>query len=412
MIATRRGRFTKRPYDFVRVERGGLTVEAATAPTPASADASGPRAYDVVIVGAGAAGIGSGIVLRDLGVERFVILERHEIGASFARWPEEMRFITPSFTSNGFGMLDLNAVALDTSPAFSLNREHPSGREYADYLRLVAEHFQLPIRTGIDVLGLEPLPGAEGFALRTSQGEVRCRFVVWAGGEFQYPRALAFPGAEHCLHASTVRSWRDLAGDDFVIVGGFESGMDAAFHLTRLGKRVRVLDDAAAWELETSDPSVSLSPYTRERLDLALETGRLELVGDAWVERVEPTLSGFCITGGDGTTWQTSARPILATGFVGSLDLIRDRFAWDDMQRAILTDHDESTVTPGLFVVGPSLRHDNIIFCYIYKFRQRFAVVAAAIGHRLGLDLTPLERYRDKNMFLDDLSCCADDCAC
>ena len=77
--------------------------------------------YDVVIVGAGAAGIGCAVALRDLGLERFVILERHEIGASFARWPEEMRFITPSFTSNGFGLLDLNAVALNTSPAFTLN---------------------------------------------------------------------------------------------------------------------------------------------------------------------------------------------------------------------------------------------------------------------------------------------------
>jgi thioredoxin reductase len=378
---------------------------------PSEVARQGPE-YDVVIVGAGAAGIGCGVVLRDLGLERFVILERHEVGASFARWPDEMRFITPSFTSNFFGMLDLNAVALDTSPAFTLNREHPSGREYAEYLRVIAGHFALPIRAGVDVQGLEPLPDDGGFALRTSQGEVRARFVVWAGGEFQYPRALAFPGAELCRHISTVRSWRDLDGDDFVIIGGFESGMDAAYHLTRLGKRVRVLDDAAAWELETSDPSVSLSPYTRERLDLALATGRLELIGDAWVEGVERVADGYRIDGGEGHAWHSSAPPILATGFVGSLDLVRDLFAWDEMQRAILTEDDESTETPGLFVVGPSIRHEGVIFCYIYKFRQRFAVVAAAIGVRLGLDLEPLEVYRDNNMFLDDLSCCAGECAC
>jgi hypothetical protein len=82
------------------------------------------------------------------------------------------------------------------------------------------------------------------------------------------------------------------------------------------------------------------------------------------------------------------------------------------MQRAMLTEDDESTETPGLFVVGPSIRHEGVIFCYIYKFRQRFAVVAAAIGERLGLDLSPLEVYRDNNMFLDDLSCCAGECAC
>jgi hypothetical protein len=97
---------------------------------------------------------------------------------------------------------------------------------------------------------------------------------------------------------------------------------------------------------------------------------------------------------------------------VGSLQLVREHFAWDEARRATLTEEDESTETPGLFVVGPSLRHEAIIFCYIYKFRQRFAVVAAAIGERLGLDLAPLEIYREQGMFLDDLSCCDGDCAC
>jgi putative flavoprotein involved in K+ transport len=43
--------------------------------------------YDVVIVGAGAAGIGMGVVLRDLGLENFAILERHQIGESLHPFP-------------------------------------------------------------------------------------------------------------------------------------------------------------------------------------------------------------------------------------------------------------------------------------------------------------------------------------
>jgi putative flavoprotein involved in K+ transport len=101
---------------------------------------------DVVIVGAGAAGIGCGVVLHNLGIENFVILERHEVGASFSRWPVEMRFITPSFPSHGFGLLDLNAIALQTSPGLSLQREHLSGKEYAVYLKTAVEFFQLPVQ--------------------------------------------------------------------------------------------------------------------------------------------------------------------------------------------------------------------------------------------------------------------------
>lgn len=77
-----------------------------------------------------------------------------------------------------------------------------------------------------------------------------------------------------------------------------------------------------------------------------------------------------------------------------------------------MSERDESLRAPGFFVVGPQVRHEGVIFCFIYKFRQRFAVVAAAIGERLGLDLAPLEAYRDGGMYLDDLSCCGQDCAC
>jgi len=86
------------------------------------------KILDVVIVGAGAAGVGCGVVLKDLGLQNFILLERHEVGASFNRWPAQMRFITPSFPSHGFGLLDLNAVALNTSPALSFRQEHLTGK--------------------------------------------------------------------------------------------------------------------------------------------------------------------------------------------------------------------------------------------------------------------------------------------
>lgn len=111
-----------------------------------------------MIVGAGAAGIGCGVVLKELGLERFTILERHQVGASFSRWPEEMNFITPSFPSHGFGLLDLNAVTLKTSPAIAFRREHISGQQYALYLKAIAVHFELPIQTRVDVKAVEPLP--------------------------------------------------------------------------------------------------------------------------------------------------------------------------------------------------------------------------------------------------------------
>ena len=69
-------------------------------------------------------------------------------------------------------------------------------------------------------------PGGEnGHAARRPAREtekLKARYVVWAAGEFQYPResAGAVAGAELCHHNSRVRSWASLPGDDFVLIGG------------------------------------------------------------------------------------------------------------------------------------------------------------------------------------------------
>ena len=68
------------------------------------------KEIDVAIIGAGPAGIGISAMLGELGVKSHVVLERKKIGESFERWPKEMKLITPSFTTNFYGHLDLNSV--------------------------------------------------------------------------------------------------------------------------------------------------------------------------------------------------------------------------------------------------------------------------------------------------------------
>ena len=368
--------------------------------------------YEVVVVGGGAAGVGMGIVLGQLGVPSYVILERHEVGASFRRWPIAMRFITPSFPANNFGALDLNSIAVGTSPGYTLDVEHPTGLEYAEYLDIVANYFELPIRTGIAVESIVPHRTGDGFTVETSSGEVDADFVIWAGGEFQYPRTGGFPGAEHCLHTSRVPDWQSLPGDVVTIIGGYESGIDAAVNLVRLGRKVRVLDANEPWNVNASDPSVALSPYTKGRLRRAIATGNLELVGEARIDSVQAVDNGFLVRAEDGRQWSVDSPPLLATGFGSSALQHYELFDWEEDGLPRLSEVDESTVTPGLFLIGPSVRQDAVHFCFIYKFRQRFAVVANAIGGRLGIDTAPLEFFRQYNMYLDDLSCCTIDCVC
>ena len=71
---------------------------------------------------------------------------------------------------------------------------------------------------------------------------------------------------ELCQHTATVRRYAELEGDDFIIVGGYESGVDAAYHLAHQGKRCKILDKGSPWKNEGSDPSVVLSTYSLERM--------------------------------------------------------------------------------------------------------------------------------------------------
>lgn len=367
---------------------------------------------DVVVVGAGAAGVGVGVALSDAGISDFLILDRYGVGASFDRWPEQMRFITPSFATNSIGMLDLNSVVIGASPAFTLGVEHPTGTQYAAFLRAVAEYFELPVRPGIDVLSVTP--GGNGFVLHTDQGAIWARQVIWAAGEFQYPQTAGFPGAELCRHNATIDSWESVAGRKVVVIGGYESGIDAAIHLARIGMQVTVLDrgDPPPWVSQSSDPSTSLSTHTRERLGEPQVKQRVTLVGGAQVTEAQRRGRGYRVLCDNGDRFNATAQPILATGFGGSVSLVADLFDKREDGYPLLNDRDESTTTPGLFLCGPMVRHDNHVFCFIYKFRQRFAVVAKTIADRLGLPAEELETYRQWGMYLDDLSCCGEECVC
>ncbi|MEM7453635.1 MAG: NAD(P)/FAD-dependent oxidoreductase [Planctomycetota bacterium] len=370
---------------------------------------SSGKSYDVVIVGGGAAGIGVSIPLLHAGIENFVVLEKHTVGASFAAWPAETRFITPSFPSNSIGMLDLNSIAIGTSPAYSLRVEHPTGPEYAAHLRGIAHHFQVPVKEKTTVLRVTKV--GEDFRVDTADETIRAKHVIWAAGEYQYPRLKGMSGSELCRHTATVPDYESLEGDDFIIIGGYESGVDAAYHLAYYDKKVRLFDRDSPWNDESSDPSVALSTYSQERMREDWFADNVELFPRTPIKSVARVEDKYEVTTEDGSRFQSSVPPLLAGGFEGSHKLVADLFEQREDGFPLLNENDESTIVPGMFLCGPAIRHGNLIFCFIFKYRQRFAVVAKAIAGSLGLPAEQLEGYRQWGMYLDDLSCCGEECA-
>ena len=363
----------------------------------------------VVIVGAGAAGVGSAIAMQHAGVENFLLVDRDQVGSSFASWPAETRFITPSFPSNSVGMLDLNSIAIGVSPAFSMRVEHPTGQEFAAHLQSLAEFFELPIKEQTEIFSIEKDEGL--FHLKTDASTLLAKNVVWAAGEYQYPSQSGFVGSDLCLHTSNVGKYGDLTGDDFLVIGGYESGIDAAYHLAMNGKRVRVFDVNCPWGEESSDPSIALSTFSFERiLDERFELN-VELFAQTPIKSVTFEGGVYEVTTEDGQTFQKKTQPLLASGFDGGHKFVSHLFEEREDGFPSLTERDESTTTPGMFLCGPSVRHDGHIFCFIFKYRQRFAIVAQAIASSMDLPTDEfVEAYRGWGMYLDDLSCCGQEC--
>mmetsp|Transcript_14503 Transcript_14503/g.31819 ORF Transcript_14503/g.31819 Transcript_14503/m.31819 type:complete len:1079 (-) Transcript_14503:43-3279(-) len=435
--------------------------------------------YEVIIVGAGCSGVGIALMLTEtfgLNKDQVLMIERGpEVGHSFRQWPKEMRFISPSFNQQGWSdSFDLNSISYGTSPAFSLHSEHPSGVEYAKYLSAIAKTNELRCKFNTEVCAVTKADESQDenadnpptlFSVTVHAHEEKnvdeedaketltARYVVWAAGEFQYANkeASGLRGAHLCMHNSEVDSWHDVIGDDMVVIGGYESGVDACYNLAKANKKVSLLASTPCWDTKTTDPSTELAPYTASRLrevcSPQFEGNRPKLYAPLRVIEVEESREGYVVTaewlhteekveaplrtkklisaddtgaGPPGTKLflKTKNQPILATGFEGSVKAAASHlFEFGDASTGclgnapILTLEDESTKVPGIFLVGPQVRHDKLSFCFVYKFRQRFGVVANAICQRLGMETSQaVLTCRDNNMFLDKFDSCGDTC--
>lgn len=366
----------------------------------------------LIIVGAGPSGIGLGILLEKLGFTSYAILEAHTIGSSFLNWPKEMKLITPSFTGQGFGALDLNAITPGTSPAYSFRKEHLSGKEFGEYLSLLANHFKLNIEENQLVSNVQKSDGK--FTLETETETWTCDALIWATGEFNFPRSEGIKGAQYGLSNRYIKSYKDIDTGEHIVVGGGESGLDAAYHLSNNGSKVTVLLQGQLRDF-AKDPSNTISPYTFERIQEAVSSGRIKFIENIKVTEIQKSEEKYYLFLQNGHVLTSYYQPILATGFNSGVQQIKEMFEWKSNGKPVLSEEaDESTLIKNLFVAGPSVEHGNAVFCFIYKFRARYAVIINCLFNKwdLSLDESVMDDYKDNQMYIDDLSCCEVDCEC
>ena len=186
---------------------------------------------EVLVVGAGQAGIAASEHLLAAGIPH-IVLERSRIAE---RWRSER---WDSLVANGpawhdrFPGLDFADVDPD---AFA-----PKER-VARYFEEYVEKFALPVRTGVEVLGVRRDPARGGFVAETTAGPIAARYVIAATGAFQVP---AVPGivpdsvSIEQLHSSGYRNPEQLPDGGVLVVGAGSSGVQIADELRASGREV------------------------------------------------------------------------------------------------------------------------------------------------------------------------------
>ena len=207
-----------------------------------------PHEVDVLVVGAGQAGLGTAYWLTRDPALRVLLVDRAPLGQSWVdRWDSLVLFTPRRFSS-------LPGLRFPAGPT-----RCPTRLEIAEYLRAYAERFDLPVRTGVDVRRLGKV--ADTFVADTSHRTVRARHVVLASGPFSrphIPRAAAELSPQvHQLHSSNYCSPQDVPPGDVVVVGGGNSAAQLAVELSAT-HRVTVVTPRPPWYLPTSVLGVDL----------------------------------------------------------------------------------------------------------------------------------------------------------
>ena len=265
--------------------------------------------HKVAIIGAGAAGIGMAITLKDFGITDVIILEKGTVGHSFKHWPKSTRTITPSFTSNGFGMPDMNAISMDTSPAFTFNEEHISGETYAEYLQVVANHYELNIFENTVVTNISVDDAY--YTIATTTETYHADYIFVATGDYNFPKShlnMVFIIVKLKTLITLIRGnmWlSEVMKVALMLHINLQNGSDIALYTSTTG-----LNDPDA------DPSVRLSPYTRQRLGNVIKQGaRIEMNVHYTVKDIDFNNGQYHISFDSGQSVLTPHEPILATGF-------------------------------------------------------------------------------------------------
>ncbi len=273
--------------------------------------ASGAKTYDLIIIGAGPAGLGAAVYAAREGMTT-LILEKGVVGGMAA------------ITDN-----------IDNYPGFE---NGVGGLELADHLYDHAKRFGADIQTGVEVTGLSRQDG--NVVVSTSTGPLKARSVLVATGSTY--KHLGVPGeAEQIgkgIHFCATCDGPLYRGKELVVVGGGNSAMQETLFLARFASKITML---------VRGPELK---GTKVIKDQVLALPKLNVAYNTNVTAIKTVNNRLGIETDTRTTYVTDGLFIFI-GLLANTGMVKDSLELD-AQNFIVTAPDYSTKMPGVYVAG------------------------------------------------------------
>jgi thioredoxin reductase (NADPH) len=290
---------------------------------------------DVLIVGAGPAGLAAAIAASKAGL-RYEVIEKGALVNSLLHYPAEMVFFTTP------ELMEIGGMPF-TSP-----NDKPTRMEALRYYRRVTAAYDLRISFDERVAAIDREAGI--FIVRTERidGSTRAlqsRYVVLATGAYDFANLLGVPGEDlpHVSHYYT--SPHPFFRKRVLVVGGKNSAAEAALDLYRAGARVMIVH-------RQSLLGDSIKYWVKPDIENRIKEGSIDSRFDAKLVEIRPS---SVVIERRGTREELPADAVfLLTGYISDNSLLRAAGVQIDPDTCGPR-HDPETYetnVPGMFVIG------------------------------------------------------------
>jgi thioredoxin reductase (NADPH) len=218
--------------------------------------------FDLLIIGAGPAGISAAYEAQKLGLS-YLVVEKGLIGNTIYNYPVGLAVFS---TVN-----ELELIENTLKPA----REKPTREELLSYyVRFVLEN-KLNVQTEEEVLAVEKT-GDNHFKITTDKAVYDARKILFAIGAMEYPRHLNVPGEDLPKVHHLFRETYPYVKKNAMVIGGGNSAGEAALFLAQEGANAILAIFRADWE--NNDPKQGCIKYwVKQPLEEELEKNCLNV---------------------------------------------------------------------------------------------------------------------------------------